>query len=91
VASGTHLYATRTHPFTKSSTPLYQILTHALADKSNKPKFKWLFSNLTEKDILLREGLMPFRRKCLKALDIVYLVDKPDGNWTGKYVYVSLV
>jgi hypothetical protein len=32
-------------------TPLYQILTHALADKKNRTKFKLIFSNQTEKGV----------------------------------------
>ena len=83
VPSGNHLYATRTHLFTQLSTPLYQILNHALAEKSNKTKFKLLFSNVTEKDILLREELDALQKKYPKTLDIVYLVDKPEGNWAG--------
>jgi len=38
-------------------TPLYQVLNHALSDKNNNTKFKLLYSNITEKDILLREEL----------------------------------
>jgi len=64
-------------------TPLYQVLDHALADKSNKTKFKLLFSNTTENDILLREDLDALKKKHSDNLDIVYLLDKPGPNWTG--------
>ncbi|KAF8633529.1 hypothetical protein AX15_001334 [Amanita polypyramis BW_CC] len=70
-------------------TPLYQVLEHALADKSNKTKFKLLFSNITEKDILLREELDDLKMKYPKTFDIVYLVDAPGQNWTGPSGYIT--
>ncbi|RDB28927.1 NADH-cytochrome b5 reductase 2 [Hypsizygus marmoreus] len=70
-------------------TPLYQVLTHALADKSNKTKFKLLFSNITEKDILLREEIDELQKKFPKTLDVVYLVDKPESTWTGPTGFIS--
>jgi NAD(P)H-flavin reductase len=75
-----------TGPSAKSgySTPLYQILTHALGDKSNETKFKLLFSNVSKKDILLREELDALQKKYPQNLDIVYLVDKADGEWNGE-------
>lgn len=72
-----------------NSTPLYQILTHALADKNNKTKFKLIYSNVTEKDILLREELDALKAKFPKTLDIVYLLDKPSENWKGPVGFVS--
>ena len=65
------------------STPLYQVVGHALADKNNTTKFKLLFSNVTEKDILLREELDALKKKYPNNFDVVYLLDKPSGNWTG--------
>jgi cytochrome-b5 reductase len=73
---------------TLNSTPLYQIVTHALADKSNKTKFKLLFSNVTEKDILLREELDGLKKKYPNTFDVVYLLDKPSEGWTGSLVYL---
>ncbi|PFH48399.1 hypothetical protein AMATHDRAFT_65573 [Amanita thiersii Skay4041] len=70
-------------------TPLYQVLNHALTDKSNKTHFKLLFCNLTEKDILLREELDSLKKKYPNNLDIVYLVDNPGPNWTGPSGYIS--
>jgi len=70
-------------------TPLYQVLDHALADKSNKTKFKLLFSNIAENDILLREELDALKKKHSDNLDIVYLLDKPGTNWTGPSGYIT--
>lgn len=66
------------------STPLYQVVDYALADKSNKTKFTLLYSNVTEKDILLREELDALQKKHPNQLNIVYLLDQPSANWTGK-------
>lgn len=70
-------------------TPLYQVLTHALSDKANKTKFKLLFSNVTSKDILLREELDALQKKYPENLDIVYLVDKPEGGWKGPTGFIT--
>ncbi|KII93272.1 hypothetical protein PLICRDRAFT_171052 [Plicaturopsis crispa FD-325 SS-3] len=70
-------------------TPLYQILTHALADKGNKTKFKLLFSNVTEEDILLREEFDDLKKKFPDTLDVVYILDKPPKNWTGPTGYIN--
>ncbi|KAK2464747.1 hypothetical protein APHAL10511_003165 [Amanita phalloides] len=70
-------------------TPLYQVLDHALANKSNKTKFKLLFSNVTEKDILLREELDALKKKHSDNVDIVYILNKPGPNWTGPSGYVT--
>ncbi|KAG5636310.1 hypothetical protein H0H81_008481, partial [Sphagnurus paluster] len=63
-------------------TPLYQVLTYALGDKTNKTKFKLLFSNVTEADILLRADLDALAKKFPDTLDVVYLLDKPEPSWT---------
>ena len=65
------------------STPLYQIIDHALADKNNKTKFKLLFSNVSEKDIIMREEIDALKNKYPATLDVVYLVDKASDSWTG--------
>ncbi|KAF8652883.1 hypothetical protein AX16_004104 [Volvariella volvacea WC 439] len=70
-------------------TPLYQVLTHALADPSNKTKFTLLFSNISEKDILLREELDALQKKYPKTFNTVYLVDKPDEKWTGPSGFIT--
>ncbi|KAI5119717.1 hypothetical protein M0805_001431 [Coniferiporia weirii] len=70
--------------------PLYQVLTHALADKSNKTKFTLLFSNVTsEHDILLREELDGLAKKHPENVKIVYYVDKAHNEWKGETGYIS--
>ncbi|KAF9056048.1 NADH-cytochrome b5 reductase [Panaeolus papilionaceus] len=70
-------------------TPLYQIVTHALAGKGNKTKFKLIYSNVTEKDILLREELDTLKKKYPNTFDVVYLLDNPSEGWTGPTGYVN--
>ena len=65
-------------------TPLYQILTRALSDKANKTKFKLLFSNVTEADILLREEFDALKKKHPDTFDVVYVLGKPDSKWQGE-------
>ncbi|KAF7783981.1 hypothetical protein Agabi119p4_146 [Agaricus bisporus var. burnettii] len=70
-------------------TPLYQILNHALKSPNNKTKFTLLFSNVTEKDILLREEFDALKEKHADKLDVVYLVDKPSTTWTGPSGFIN--
>ncbi|KAG5643508.1 hypothetical protein DXG03_000749 [Asterophora parasitica] len=70
-------------------TPLYQVLTHALADNSNKTKFKLLFSNVTEADILLRPELDALAKKYPDTLEVVYYLDKPSEKWTGPTGFIN--
>ncbi|KDQ51129.1 hypothetical protein JAAARDRAFT_41396 [Jaapia argillacea MUCL 33604] len=70
-------------------TPMYQILNHALTDPSNKTKFKLIFANLTEPDILLREEFDALKKKYPNNFDVIYTLDKPSSDWTGSTGYVS--
>ncbi|ETW86565.1 hypothetical protein HETIRDRAFT_437452 [Heterobasidion irregulare TC 32-1] len=72
-------------------TPLYQILTYALADPSNKTKFKLVFANQTEADILLREEFDALRKAHPDTFDVLYAVDKPESGkaWTGHTGFLS--
>ncbi|KAF9484116.1 NADH-cytochrome b5 reductase [Pholiota conissans] len=69
--------------------PFYQVLTYALGNKENKTKFKLIFSNITEKDILLREELDALKAQFPETFDIVYLVDQPSEQWTGPSGYIT--
>lgn len=71
------------------STPLYQLLIHALPDKENKTKFKLLYGNVTEDDILLRKELDALKAKYPNNFDVVYVLDQPSPGWTGPSGYIS--
>ncbi|KAH7927252.1 ferredoxin reductase-like protein [Leucogyrophana mollusca] len=69
--------------------PLFQILQHALPDKTNKTKFKLIFANVTEEDILLRKELDDWKKKYPDTFDIVYVLDKPGDKWKGPSGFVN--
>ncbi|PPQ77949.1 hypothetical protein CVT25_015424 [Psilocybe cyanescens] len=69
--------------------PFYQVLTHALKDEANKTKFKLIYSNVSEKDILLRAELDALQQKFSQTFEIVYLVDNPTAEWTGPVGFIT--
>lgn len=69
--------------------PLYQVLQHALADETNKTKFKLVFANVTEADILLREEFDAMKKKHPNNFDVVYVLDKPPASWNGPSGYIT--
>ncbi|KAJ7687353.1 cytochrome-b5 reductase [Mycena rosella] len=70
-------------------TPLYQVISHALASPLNTTKFKLLFSNVTEEDILMREDIDALAKKHPKTLEVVYLLDQPKPDWTGPTGFIN--
>ncbi len=72
----------------KPSTPMYQVLTHALADKANKTKFSLIFANVTSKDIILREELDALKTQYPDTINVVYTLDKPDKDWKGELFHM---
>lgn len=71
------------------STPMYQVLQHALSDPSNKTKFTLIFANVTPSDILLKEEFDALKSKHPDTFNVVYTVDKGDANWKGPTGYVN--
>ncbi|KAF8807892.1 cytochrome-b5 reductase [Phlegmacium glaucopus] len=70
-------------------TPLYQVLNHSLSDKNNRTKFKLIYSNVEEKDILLRKELEALQKKHPKHLEIIFTLDKPSEGWNGPTGFIS--
>ena len=64
---------------------MYQILIHALAKSENRTKFKLIFANVSEKDILLKEELDSLKKKYPQTFDVVYTVDAAGPGWNGKW------
>ena len=62
---------------------MYQILTHALPNPENKTKFKLIFANVSEKDILLKEELDALKKKYPQTFDVVYTVNTAGPGWNG--------
>lgn len=65
------------------------MLIHALANKENTTKFKLLYSNISEKDILLRAELDALKAEHPGTFDIIYLVDQPTEGWTGPTGFIT--
>jgi len=63
---------------------MYQILIHALPKPENKTKFKLIFANVSEKDILLKEELDALKKKYPQTFDVVYTVDAAAPGWNGE-------
>jgi len=70
-------------------TPMYQILIHALPKPENKTKFKLIFANVSEKDILLKEELDALKKKYPQTFDVVYTVDAAAPGWNGTVGYIT--
>jgi ferredoxin-NADP reductase len=58
-------------------TPFYSILKQALADSTDNTKFRVLYANRTEADILLKTELDALTLKFPELLTIKYLIDRP--------------
>ena len=51
----------------------------------DKTKFKLIFANITPTDILLHQDIDQFKKTYPDRFDVVYVVSKPDGGWTGEF------
>lgn len=67
------------------------MLIHALSNKENTTKFKLLYSNISEKDILLRAELDALKAANPETFDIIYLVDQPTEGWTSPTGFITAV
>jgi len=63
---------------------MYQLLIHALTKPENKTKFKLIFANVSENDILLKEDLDTLKKKYPQTFDVVYTVDGAGPGWNGE-------
>ena len=68
---------------------MYQVLQHALAEKDNTTHFTLIFANVSPQDILLKEEFDAWKKKYPKTFDVVYTVDKPEGEWHGNVGFVN--
>jgi cytochrome-b5 reductase len=69
------------------STPLYQILDHALSDKANKTKFTLIYSNVSEQDILMREEFDKLKKEYPDKFNTVYYLDSANKDWKGAPIF----
>lgn len=69
--------------------PGWQILQEIDQNPEDKTKATLLFSNLTEKDILMKEKLDDLQNRKPDQFKIVYTVDKPQKAWKGHSGFVT--
>ncbi|KAG8992711.1 NADH-cytochrome b5 reductase [Tulasnella sp. JGI-2019a] len=70
-------------------TPMYQIIQHALSLPNDKTKITLIFSNVSEKDILVKETLDKWAKDHKDRFKIVYTLDKGDENWKGDTGFIT--
>lgn len=69
---------------------MFQIIQHALTLPNDKTKITLIFSNVSEKDILVKETLDKWAADHKDRLKVVYALDKGDENWKGETGFVTL-
>jgi len=70
-------------------TPMYQLITHAMDLKDDKTKFTLIFSNVTDKDILLRKEWDELVKANPDRLKVVYALDKAPYFWKGETGFIT--
>jgi len=62
-------------------TPMYQLIRAICEDPKDNTKISLLYANRTEGDILLREELDSFQRKCPEKLSVWYVLSTAPPGW----------
>ncbi|WRT65297.1 uncharacterized protein IL334_002240 [Kwoniella shivajii] len=70
-------------------TPMYQLISHSLNIPEDKTKWTLVFSNVTEKDILLRKEWDELAKQNPDRLDVKYVLDKGPWGWKGETGFVT--
>ncbi|KAG0252729.1 NADH-cytochrome b5 reductase [Mortierella polycephala] len=70
-------------------TPMFQLVSGLLKDKSDKTKINLIFGNITPEDIILKDEIDAYARDYPDRLKVTYVVDKPVEGWTGPTGYIT--
>ncbi|SMN20813.1 similar to Saccharomyces cerevisiae YKL150W MCR1 Mitochondrial NADH-cytochrome b5 reductase, involved in ergosterol biosynthesis [Maudiozyma saulgeensis] len=70
-------------------TPLYQLAHHITQNPNDKTKIKLLYGNKTPNDILLKKELDNLQSKYPEKFEVVYFVDKAEGNFKGETGFIT--
>lgn len=70
-------------------TPMWQLIQRIAGDKEDKTKVTLIYSNKTEKDILLRERFDKIAQESPEQFKVVYGLDKAPANWPGFSGYLT--
>ncbi|BGP57293.1 hypothetical protein JCM8202_002870 [Rhodotorula sphaerocarpa] len=70
-------------------TPMWQVLQAIDANPEDKTKATLIFSNVSEKDILLRKEFEDLASRKPDQFKVVFTLDQPPSNWSGPTGYVN--
>ncbi|WVR04153.1 hypothetical protein IAU60_001152 [Kwoniella sp. DSM 27419] len=70
-------------------TPMYQLISYSLSVPEDKTKWTLVFSNVTEKDILLKKEWDNLAKQHPDRLDVQYVLDKGPRGWKGETGFVT--
>ncbi|KAJ3350310.1 NADH-cytochrome b5 reductase [Entophlyctis luteolus] len=70
-------------------TPMFQIITASLKDKSDNTKLNLIFANMTETDILLKGELDKLAAQHPDRFSVYYVLSHPPAGWTGGVGFVT--
>ncbi|KAG0365428.1 NADH-cytochrome b5 reductase [Gamsiella multidivaricata] len=70
-------------------TPMIQIISGLLKDKTDKTKINLIYASVSPDDIILKDELDDFAKAHPDRLKITYVVDKPVEGWNGPTGYVT--
>ncbi|KAK8861204.1 hypothetical protein IAR55_002023 [Kwoniella newhampshirensis] len=70
-------------------TPMYQLISHSLSIPEDKTKWTLMFSNVTEKDILLRKEWDTLAKQHPDRLRVKYVLDKQPWGWKGETGFIT--
>merc|ERR1719161_432386 len=70
-------------------TPMYQIVTAALEDPSDKCEFSLIYANKTEDDILIKDMLDAAAASSKGRFKVHYTLDFPPAGWKGHKGFIT--
>ncbi|KAK5815604.1 nitrate reductase [Linnemannia elongata] len=64
-------------------TPIYQLIRAIAMDPTDRTEVRFIYSNKTEEEILLREELLQLEKKSAGRVKICFTVSDPSEGWKG--------
>ncbi|KAF8988329.1 NADH-cytochrome b5 reductase [Podila verticillata] len=71
-------------------TPMFQIISSLLKDKTDKTKINFVFCNISPEDIILKDEIDAFAKAHPDRFKVTYVVDKAGADWKGPTGYLTL-
>ncbi|KAF9936902.1 NADH-cytochrome b5 reductase [Modicella reniformis] len=70
-------------------TPMIQIVSSLLKNKTDKTKIHLIYANVSPQDIILKDELDAYAKAHPDRFKVTYVVDKPTEGWNGPTGYVT--